>query len=142
MAMWIEIRGKRYEAVPLDSLTLLQAAKAAREVGLPPERMESVLLEPGGGLDDSADMMAATAVLVWAARVNAGEKHPTVESAQVPMRDINWVNDEPEEEGTAATVDPTPRPPDSGSPEGTSGGGGQNDNSPDSTTSSPTSNSG
>lgn len=137
MTMWISLAGKKYEAVTLDSLTLLQAAHAAREVGMSPERMESVLLQQSGLKDDrdDADIMAATAVLVWAARVHAGENHPTVESAQVPMRDIDWINDDPVEEVAEDPTMPTPTPGGSDSGEAVEPVGDEpNSNSPDSTT--------
>lgn len=115
MTTWIEIGDTRYEVVPLDALTLLQMVQASKETGLTPEQMEKALLdkEAAGGVDQ----MAVTAVMIWAARVAAGESHPTVTSAQVPLREIRWISDD---EGEVAEVDPTqptPTPPASDSGE-------------------------
>lgn len=130
MGAWVQIGEKRYEAVPLERLTLLQIAQASKETGLTPRRMEQVMRmgkQGGETLEDEVDQLATSAVAVWAARVAAGESWPTVASAQPQMADLEWISDDEEEEGEQEDADPTtlpdPTPPDSGSGAGDVGEG-------------------
>lgn len=102
------IHGTEYDRATLDTLDLLQVARACRELDITPARIEAALT-PGSA--DSPDRWFALAVIVWASRLAAGEKHPTVASAVagVPLADIDWVADEEEQ----PEPDPTQPPPDS-----------------------------
>lgn len=96
-----------YEIVPLLQIDLLQMAQACRELGTTPEAMGAAIRNDD---ESSPDRLLALAIIVWASRVAAGEDHPTVASAVagVPMRDIDWQDDdepdEPEEEPEGPTV--------------------------------------
>jgi len=105
MTQWIEVEdGRRWELVPPGRvLDLLQMARACKEVGLDPDRLGAALVDPDSGVD----RFLAMSVVIFAARLAAGERFATVAEANAGIGSASWeiVDDDPGE-----PEDPTGRP--------------------------------